>query len=292
MAVFLTILKIIGITLLSVIGLVLVILCYLLFVPFKYQISGRSYEELTAAGRFSSFFGAFCIRFFYDKDNGFRYGIHLFGFKKPFLPKDSEAIEETDVNSIAGDDEYVDAKQTGDAEDVSGQASAQQPKADTSVSKDNESKENRPTERSHKGSEKKKKKDRSKTDDDEEGESFIERFRRYVNISRDPSTHRAVRFLWEKTVKLLRILAPKRMEADMSFSTGEPDITGQITGLLAMCPAVYAKKVDICPDFAAEKAYALGYITLFGHFTLWSILWLLLVVFLDKDCRKLYKAVK
>ena len=166
----------------------------------------------------------------------------------------------------------------------------QQSKTDTSGSKVNASKEERPSDRSHKGS--KNKKDRSKADDDEEGESFIDRFKRYVSISRDPSTHRAVRFLWEKTVKLLQILAPKRMEADMNFSTGEPDITGQITGLLAMCPAMYAKKVDICPDFAAEKAYALGYITLFGHFTLWSILWLLLVVFLDKDCRKLYKAVK
>lgn len=287
MAVFLNILKWTGIVLLVILLIIILLLIYVLFIPFRYSIGFESYENVSVKGRISDFLGILQFRFQYDKDNGSVSGLHLFGMKKPIYPKEDsnepvlteEEPQISDSKKEKETDEPVSAEVKTD-KSVKDEGSTET-KDDASA--DNPSKKDIKVE---------KKRKRGKKKEDKKPKNFIEKIKEFYELATAESTHRALRYLWEKTVKLLRILAPKKMAADMEFSTGEPDITGQITGLLAMIPVLYDKKVSIFPDFESEKAYAKGYMTLYGSVALFPVLLLIIQVYFNKDCRKLYKAVK
>lgn len=300
MAIFLTILKWLGIILLCIVGFIILCILYLLFAPFRYSIGGEFYDDISAKGRFSSFLGAIQIRFSYSKKEDVVYGVHLFGLKKPIYPKAEEnEIKEdaivlksdievsTEISEETSKDTTIAAayeKMDQPVKDNTGEpVAAASDMAEEKTNDDTPADDNMIAKGEHK---------RKKKAKDIKTEGKLDKIKDFIDLARADSTRRAIRFLWEKTVKVLKILAPKKMEADIEFATGEPDITGYITGILATCPAAYGKKVSIIQDFEAEKAYAKGYITLFGAVQLFPFIGVGVSVLFNKDCRKIYKALK
>ena len=56
--------------------------------------------------------------------------------------------------------------------------------------------------------------------------------------------------------QLLKILMPYRLKLNLEYSTGSPDTTAQLLGILTMFPIGYQNRWNVHPDFTADNAYA------------------------------------
>lgn len=92
--------------------------------------------------------------------------------------------------------------------------------------------------------------------------------------------------------QLLKILMPYRIKLNLEYSTGSPDTTAQLLGILTMFPIGYQNRWNVHPDFTADNAYAEAEFDVKGRILGFSLLKLILGLVLDKDCRKLYNHFK
>lgn len=92
--------------------------------------------------------------------------------------------------------------------------------------------------------------------------------------------------------QLLKILMPHRLKLNLEYSTGSPDTTAQLLGILTMFPIGYQNRWNVHPDFTADNAYAEAEFDVKGRILGFSLLKLILGLVLDKDCRKLYNHFK
>lgn len=92
--------------------------------------------------------------------------------------------------------------------------------------------------------------------------------------------------------QLLKILMPYRLKLNLEYSTGSPDTTAQLLGILTMFPIGYQNRWNVHPDLTADNAYAEAEFDVKGRILGFSLLKLILGLVLDKDCRKLYNHFK
>lgn len=92
--------------------------------------------------------------------------------------------------------------------------------------------------------------------------------------------------------QLLKILMPYRLKLNLEYSTGSPDTTAQLLGILTMFLIGYQNRWNVHPDFTADNAYAEAEFDVKGRILGFSLLKLILGLVLDKDCRKLYNHFK
>lgn len=92
--------------------------------------------------------------------------------------------------------------------------------------------------------------------------------------------------------QLLKILMPYRLKLNLEYSTGSPDTTAQLLGILTMFPIGYQNRWNVHPDFTADNAYAEAEFDVKGRILGFLLLKLILGLVLDKDCRKLYNHFK
>lgn len=116
--------------------------------------------------------------------------------------------------------------------------------------------------------------------------------RKMKQLLTDESHKRAFAKVKTSVWQLLKILMPRRLKLNLEYSTGSPDTTAQLLGILAMFPIGYQNRWKVHPDFTAENAYADAEFDLKGRILGFSILKLILGLVLDKDCRKLYNHFK
>lgn len=116
--------------------------------------------------------------------------------------------------------------------------------------------------------------------------------RKMKQLITDESHKRAFAKVKTSVWQLLKILMPRRLKLNLEYSTGSPDTTAQLLGILAMFPIGYQNRWKVHPDFTAENAYADAEFDLKGRILGFSILKLILGLVLDKDCRKLYNHFK
>jgi hypothetical protein len=118
------------------------------------------------------------------------------------------------------------------------------------------------------------------------------RIRKISRMLKDPVNKDAFSHIKRAVTGLLKCIMPSKLKLNVSYSTGSPDTTAQIFGILAMFPIGYTNRWNINPDFEAEEAYADGDMNIKGHFFIVQILILLLGVLFDKKCRRLYHKLK
>ncbi len=108
----------------------------------------------------------------------------------------------------------------------------------------------------------------------------------------DERNHAAITFLKQQLVVLVHRIRPKKIRADLQFSAGKPDATGELVGLCALFPFTMQKGVVLAPDFTADAAYVQGDAELRGSIYLIGIVIIALRIFLNKDCRRMYRMIK
>lgn len=116
--------------------------------------------------------------------------------------------------------------------------------------------------------------------------------RKVNRLLTDESHKRAFTKVKTSIWQLLKILMPHRLKLNLEYSTGSPDTTAQLLGILAMFPIGYQNRWNVHPDFTADNAYAEADFDVKGRILGFSFLKLILGLVLDKDCRKLYNEFK
>lgn len=309
--VILSILKVIGIILLVILGLILAILLYLLFLPFHYELSGSHSIEEGWDGQvyFAGFMHFWQLRFARFAED---YELRIFAFwgKLQIYPwkKKAKTVseDETDAEDFAEDMPAKDALDEDDIAEILEDKTVS--KADvkrmaesgktasatrmTSANADNESAENAKNQAGAQDKQTKKtvakKKDKSKRKTKKPSGGLKEKWQTFHKNVTDEHNKNAVFFLLQKALWILGRVKPTIMEADVDFSLGDPALTGGATGVISLCLVCYGKKCRIIPDFESDEPYLLGSISLKGIVFLWHFVYLIVSVYFNKDCKKLF----
>lgn len=106
------------------------------------------------------------------------------------------------------------------------------------------------------------------------------------------SNRQAVAFIWGRLFRLLQKICPKRFSLTAAFSTGAPDTTGELLGVVALFPFAYRQRWQITPDFTSDRFYVDVQFDVRGHLFVYQAIGLALSVLLDKNCRTLYNEIR
>ena len=122
-------------------------------------------------------------------------------------------------------------------------------------------------------------------------ERIKEAYPKLKKILTDEKNKEAVVHLKNETIYLLKVLLPKKSKVDAVFSTGSPDTTGQLFGVLACFPAMYHKNWKLIPDFESDDLYFKGTLWGKGRIYGYEIIGIILRIVFDKNCRRLYTII-
>lgn len=286
MAVLLLILKIIGIILLILLGLILLILAVVLFVPVRYQVSGSIGEKTTARIAVTWLLHAVSWRAAYEEE-GFSSQLRIFGItRKGKKPDDGEPGEDDREDDIEEPKERSAAEDTlTDGEQKTAGTPADGEKETASISVDGEQK----TDGALAGGQQK---TAGILDDGpavlgkQRGGLFrriweriraffaglvrkLRQFRAGIKEAlkkiKDVRTfltderHReALPLIFTELKYLLTHFKFRRIRTDLTFSMGDPALTGQVLGGLCVLPFLYRYQVQVYPNFEAENTYVTG----------------------------------
>ena len=281
MAVLLLILKIIGIILLILLGLILLILAVVLFVPVRYQVSGSIGEKTTVRIAVTWLLHAVSWRAAYEEE-GFSSQLRIFGItRKGKKPDDGEpgeddredGAEEPEERSTA-DALLADGEQkTGGILTDGEQGEAE--RFDERQAKEPDPAEHKELEQANPAVRRKRRgwlfrriweriraffaglvrKLRQFRAGIKEALKKIKDVRTFLTDER----HREVLPLIFTELKyLLTHFKFRRIQTDLTFSMGDPALTGQVLGGLCMLPFLYRYQVQVYPDFEAENTYVTG----------------------------------
>ena len=281
MAVLLLILKIIGIILLILLGLILLILAVVLFVPVRYQVSGSIGEKTTARIAVTWLLHAVSWRAAYEEE-GFSSQLRIFGItRKGKKPDDGEpgeddredGAEEPEERSAA-DALLTDGEQKTDGILTDGEQGEAE-RFDERQAKEPDPAEHKELEQANPAVRRKRRgglvrriweriraffaglvrKLRQLRASIKEALKKIKDVRTFLTDER----HREVLPLIFTELKyLLTHFKFRRIRTDLTFSMGDPALTGQVLGGLCVLPFLYRYQVQVYPDFEAENTYVTG----------------------------------
>lgn len=281
-----TILKVIGIILLVVLALILTALLCVLFVPVKYRAVG-SFEntDIRAKTHVSWLFHLFALHIEYaDETDGY---IRL-AFVKRKLFDDADSDYENDEKAAeASDDDVMDEAAKTETEDKVSENTGDEPK----ISADENQHIKQQTKLTHQKTYKKRNKKSHKKQFKEKSEKIKTGIGKLKREYGDERNKAAFSHLKKELFIILKRICPRRLKLTMVYSTGSPDTTGILLGILACFPVGYTNRWRITPDFESENPYAKGSFDIKGHVIVISILAATLRILFDKNCRRLYNRI-
>lgn len=297
MSIVLSILQILGWILLIAFLLVIIAFLIILFCPVHYLIEGEWLEEKWARFKVHWLLHLFRAKISYGDD--LVYGqIHLLWKKFDFsfdFTKEKEETEE-ELEEVAEDvaEDATDEVEDVFKEKVIGTETTAELQGESEAEADVTTEENVGDE-SEENSE-----DDILTEDQKESivskiKGIIERIKEvYPKIKKiltDERNQDAVKHLKDEVIYLIKILLPKKSKIDAIFSTGSPDTTGQLFGVLACFPGMYQKDWKLMPDFESDDPYFKGTFWGKGRVSGYQLVGIILRIVFDKNCRRLYTII-
>ncbi len=293
MAILLGILKIIGIVILCIILFVLALLLYLLLAPIRYRLSAENHQDsdLHFAADIRDFIGFWHIIISNEKDMEFKI-YALWGLLRVYPWKSEKEAEaktkaETTISRAASELKEEDESKIGDTS----QACEDGHESTRKMVASDKAAENKAEGVKDKASQIKSKasKGKVKTSKDRgKASQTRNKAQGFVDQLKDERNQDAVKFLIAKALWLLKKIKPRILEADVDFALGEPSSTGIATGIISICPVIYSNKVYIRPDFESEDIYLYGNFSLKGFVFLIDIVYLIISVLINKNCKRLF----
>ena len=289
MHIVLSILEVLGWSLLILLLFVLLLLLLVLFCRLRYKLEGEWLEEKWASVKAHWFFHLIRAKVSYGDD--LIYGeIYIFWKKITFsfdltIKKDKSEVETEEIDEEVVDDDlsnagHMDVRRV--EEKVVGTETATELRGEAEPWTKRESE----TEQ------------QEDVLSEEQQESIVSKIKgiierikevypRIKKILTDEKNKEAVKHLKDEIIYLIKIFLPKKSKIDAVFSTGAPDTTGQLFGVLACFPAMHQKDWKLLPDFQAEDAYFKGIFWGKGWIALYQIVGIILRIVFDKNCRRL-----
>jgi len=249
---------------------VLLLLSLILFIPIRYSIQAKTCETDFSDLKFKLkahwLLSVLSFKMTYQKEDGLLYGLRLFGFylfrKKP----DERAEDSAESNS--------------------------ENKSDRKSKKAKNKSAKRKAKRSRNQSAKKKEKKTSPDESESKLDMIKHTYSKWKRICSDEHNKNAVHFLKEQLYLLLKQIMPYKMKLQATYSTGSPDTTAEVLGVLAMFPIGYQNKWQVYPDFEADSFYIKGDTHLSGKIFIYQIVVIALRVYFNREVRRLHKMIK
>ena len=101
---------------------------------------------------------------------------------------------------------------------------------------------------------------------------------------------RAYTLVKKKLLKIIKMILPDKVKADVNFGTGDPATTAELLGVYGMMYPKLYKKVNFTPEF--EEKVLEGEAHIKGHITLFTIVWSAAVCYFNRDVKKVIKRFK
>ncbi len=293
MTVVLWILKIIGIILLCLLGLLLVLIAVVLFVPVRYRIQGELKEKETQIHIRANWF-LHVISFLGDYvDGAFDYTLKIFGIRKEFGGSEEEASSESEETTQGASEGATEAEDAGKLSESTEQKETAQkaPEGTTEVSvPEGETKKEQETGKKRSFVSKIASKLKKIRETIKKIWDFIvhlpQKFDKIKEVVTDAGNKNALSLTWRELLYLLRHFKFRKIHTDLEFSAGDPALTGQILGGIAVIPAVYRYDVHIYPDFASDTFYVRGTFDIKGRIRLVHLLCSVIRLMKEKDVRR------
>ena len=137
----------------------------------------------------------------------------------------------------------------------------------------------------------KRKKTAKKNNKESSGKDIRLLFDQFQRELKDEGNHRAVRHVFSEVRYLVSHFGPRKVQADVCFSLGDPSSTGYVTAVLSVCPFSYGKNTRILPDFETDQFYLKGWLDVKGHVRAVHLLVSGLRLLFDRDIRMIIKKV-
>ncbi len=280
MSILLTLLKIIAIILAVILGFLL--LC--LFHPVFYQINGKLEEEWKPLVKGSFWWLFRILRVEFQLAEGdLALNIRIFGFKINL------AKEKSHEEPLGEEPDFSDREET-ELKEQEEQTIKEEPKEEQTTREESKEEQQTAVHKEKKKRKRKKKKEKSKkTKEKKEKTNIFQAVKRELS---DEKNKLAVSHVWREVIYLFSHIKPKTAVGEINFSTGDPALTGQATGVLSLMPVFYRYKLHVYPDFAADKFYIQGYLTVKGHMALYHLVLILVRLFCDKNIRGLINKIR
>lgn len=274
MAVLLLILKIIGIILLILLGLILLILAVVLFVPVRYQVSGSIGEKTTVRIAVTWLLHAVSWRAAYEEE-GFSSQLRIFGIaRKEKKPDDGEPGEDD------REDGAEESEECSAADDIHAAQRADGPQADgeqktDGTPADGEQRDPKSGNTAARGKRRggllhllRRIPERIRTFFSGLGRKLrqlrssikeaLKKIKDVRTFLTDGRHREALPLILAELKYLLTHFKFRRIRTDLTFSMGDPALTGQVLGGLCVLPFLYRYQVQVYPDFEAENTYVTG----------------------------------
>lgn len=264
------IIKIILIILGILLGLLLFLVLSVLFIPLRYKATGEFRQETYVKAKVSWFLSALGVHFLYDTDQRIRVWLRIFFWKRILYESEEDENSSGEVDSIK-------KNSIEDAQKIEQREDSQEPERTKDSRKKSDSGEETSSGKNRKGK------------PGENIKRMIDRIKAFRYDDRDKA---ALSHIKEELILLLKHLCPVKSRLELEYSTGSPDTTGISLGVIAMFPLAYKNHWNIVPDFEAEEAYAKGSGWLKGRIYVYYLLLILLRLYRDKNCYRLYRKIK
>ena len=301
MTVVLLILKIIGIILAALLGTVVLGILLVLFCPFRYRIWGSYHEKPDISIRVAWLMCIFQFRM--DITDTQQMYLRLLGFRKNLSREEEETNESEESSGLEEESET-----TNTVENAFDKKRIETNRSDAATVEENSGEEEFRNKEDPKDSIETKSTDLSRKTPEkkisisQKVKRLWEKIKRALfNIKEtavkikklymDPRNKLAFTKLKQSVAKFFRVLHPKKFQLKLKFSTGSPDTTGQLLGVIAMFPIGYRNGWNIVPDFTADAFYADAEFDVRGRVLGISLIKLACSIILDKNCKRLYNKV-
>lgn len=301
MTVVLLILKIIGIILAALLGIVVLGILLVLFCPFRYRIWGSYHEKPDISIRVAWLMCIFQFRM--DITDTQQMYLRILGFRKNLSREEEETNESEESSGFEEESET-----TNTVENAFDKKRIETNRSDAATVEENSGEEEFRNKEDPKDSIETKSTDVSRKTPEkkisisQKVKRIWEKIKRALfNIKEtavkikklymDPRNKLAFTKLKQSVAKFFRVLHPKKFQLKLKFSTGSPDTTGQLLGVIAMFPIGYRNGWNIVPDFTADAFYADAEFDVRGRVLGISLIKLACSIILDKNCKRLYNKV-
>ena len=320
LTIFLTILKIIGILLLVVIGLLILGILAILFVPLRYdgKISYNDKNQCVAT-QITWLFRLICIEGGYQEKVYARARLLWFTLWK-WKADEKENDKEDHLESADYSEEELDrlleerGQKEESKEEIKEETVKEEIKEETVMEEkldEPDAEENltevQPTEIEPKEVElNEAKSNEAKSNEAESTEKkpkkiqfqqigkrikeIKEKIKHIKEMASDQRIHRAILLLIDGAWKMVRHSLPRKIKGRAKFGFEDPSTTGQILTYVSLLYPCYAKSVELVPMFT-EKVIDLD-LYFRGRVRLFSLIWICVKIWFDRNFRYLYKKVR
>lgn len=301
MTVVLLILKIIGIILAALLGIVVLGILLVLFCPFRYRIWGSYHEKPDISIRVAWLMCIFQFRM--DITDTQQMYLRILGFRKNLSREEKETNESEESSGLEEESETTNTVENAfDKKRIETNRSDAATVEENSGEEEFQNKEDPKDSIETKSTDVSRKTPEKKISISQKVKRIWEKIKRALfNIKEtavkikklymDPRNKLAFTKLKQSVAKFFRVLHPKKFQLKLKFSTGSPDTTGQLLGVIAMFPIGYRNGWNIVPDFTADAFYADVEFDVRGRVLGISLIKLACSIILDKNCKRLYNKV-